>query len=432
MITESPVNITNDILSGFDSFDLQSDAIADLRANAMDAFRQSGIPTTRHEEWKYTNVKALTERFNRFGNGSLSGMVASKHIEQFLLAGKSVCLLVFENGVFNEALSSTAPEGLVVQNLATSMQDAAVKQYLGKIASSNTDAFVAINTAFMRDGVFIHVPAKAQGSKPIHILYINTSAEAVVTRNLVVAEPSSSVEIIESYHSLDDSQEGFTSNVTEVVVKQNANVTWVKAQLENNRTSQISFTQVEQEQDSRFSSSVMTLGGKLTRNNLHIRLDGTNCNAHMYGLYLLDGHQLCDNHTLVDHAMPHCESNELYKGILNDSSSGVFNGKIFVRQDAQKTNAYQSNKNILLSDDAQMNTKPQLEIFADDVKCSHGTTTGQIDEEALFYLRARGIGEQAARTLLNIAFVGDVLSHIENETLRDQFQALAEAKLMRS
>ena len=170
MITESPVNITNDILSGFDSFDLQSDAMAELRANAMDAFRQSGIPTTRHEEWKYTNVKALIERFNRFGNGSPSGMVASNHIEPLLIAGKSVCLLVFENGVFNEALSSTAPEGLVVQNLATSMQDAAVKQYLGKIASSDTDAFVAINTAFMRDGVFIHVPTKVQASKPIHIL----------------------------------------------------------------------------------------------------------------------------------------------------------------------------------------------------------------------------------------------------------------------
>ncbi|MFM8950148.1 MAG: Fe-S cluster assembly protein SufD, partial [Bacteroidota bacterium] len=226
--------------------------------------------------------------------------------------------------------------------------------------------------------------------------------------------------------------EGITTNVTEVVVKRNGNVTWVKAQLENELTSQISFTQVEQEQDSRFSSTVVTTGGHLVRNNLHIRLNGTNCNSYMYGLYLLSGEQLCDNHTLVDHAMPHCESNELYKGVLGGKSTGVFNGKIFVRQDAQKTNAYQSNKNILLSDDAQMNTKPQLEIFADDVKCSHGTTTGQLDDEALFYLRARGIGEQSARTLLNIAFAADVLDHIEMETLKQNLQSIAEEKLMHS
>jgi Fe-S cluster assembly protein SufD len=173
----------------------------------------------------------------------------------------------------------------------------------------------------------------------------------------------------------------------------------------------------------------VTLGGKLVRNNLHIRLNDVNCTAHLYGLYILNGDQLTDTHTLVDHAMPHCLSNELYKGILDGKSSGVFNGKIMVRQDAQKTNAYQSNKTILLSDNAQMNTKPQLEIFADDVKCTHGATTGQLDEEALFYLRSRGIGEQSARTMLNIAFAADVLGNIKHEGLRSALQALAEQKL---
>ncbi|MFM7055005.1 MAG: Fe-S cluster assembly protein SufD, partial [Bacteroidota bacterium] len=353
-------------------------------------------------------------------------------VNELMIAGKDVTLLVFENGLFQESLSSPLPSDYAIKNLASVRHDAAVKQYLGKIAQLENESFVALNTAFVNDGVFIHVPAKKIVDKPVHILYVNSDKEPAITRNLIIAEPESSIQIFESYHSLDIACEGITTNVTEVVVKRNGNVTWVKAQLENELTSQISFTQVEQEQDSRFSSTIVTTGGHLVRNNLHIRLTGTNCNSYMYGLYLLSGEQLCDNHTLVDHAMPHCESNELYKGVLGGKSTGVFNGKIFVRQDAQKTNAYQSNKNILLSDDAQMNTKPQLEIFADDVKCSHGTTTGQLDDEALFYLRARGIGEQSARTLLNIAFAADVLDHIEMETLKQNLQSIAEEKLMHS
>lgn len=426
------VDTTNNIISGFDTFELRSDALAEVRSKAIDSFRKQGFPTTRHEEWKYTSVKEIAEKMNGAGKPTASGLLNEEKIHQLQLAGKEVTLLVFENGLFNEELSTALPDGYTIKNLASVLNDAAVKQYLGHIAASENESFVALNTAFVNDGVFIHVPSKMVVEKPVHIMYLNSHPSPAMTRNLVVAEPESSIQIVESYHSLDGTNSGLTTNVTEVLVKRNANVTWVKAQLENEQTSQISFTQVNQEQDSRFSSTVVTTGGQLVRNNLHIRLNGTNCNAHMYGLYLLGGEQLCDNHTLVDHAMPHCESNELYKGVLGGKSTGVFNGKIFVRQDAQKTNAYQSNKNILLSDDAQMNTKPQLEIFADDVKCSHGTTTGQLDDEALFYLRARGIGEQSARTLLNIAFAADVLDHIELETLRQHLQSVAEEKLMRS
>ena len=423
---------TNNIISGFDNFELKSDALADIRSKAIDSFIKNGFPTTRHEEWKYTSVKDVAEKLNRSAKPASSGLLKESVVNEFLYAGKEVTLLVFENGLFQESLSSPLPKDYVIKNLASVRHDAAVKQNLGRIAQTEHESFVALNTAFVNDGVFIHVPAKMVVEKPVHILYVNSDKEPAITRNLVIAEPESSIQIFESYHSLDGSSEGLTTNVTEVIVNRNANVTWVKAQLENALTSQISFTQVEQEQDSRFSSTVITTGGHLVRNNLHIRLNGTNCNAFMYGLYLLSGEQLCDNHTLVDHAMPHCESNELYKGVLGGKSTGVFNGKIFVRQDAQKTNAYQSNKNILLSDDAQMNTKPQLEIFADDVKCSHGTTTGQLDDEALFYLRARGIGEQSARTLLNIAFAADVLDHIQMETLRHNLQSIAEEKLMQS
>lgn len=426
------VDTTNNIISGFDTFELKSDALAEIRSHAIQSFRKSGIPTTRHEEWKYTSVKEISEKLVSTGKSTASGLLNEKKIHELQLAGKEVILLVFENGLFNKALSTPLPDDFSIKNLSSVLDTPTVKQYLGQIADSENESFVALNTAFVNDGVFIHVPSKTVVEKPVHILYMNSQPSPTTTRNLVVAEPESSIQIVESYHSLDGINNGLTTNVTEVLVKRNANVTWIKAQLENEHTSQISFTQVNQEKDSRFSSTVITTGGHLVRNNLHIRLNGTNCNAFMYGLYLLDGEQLCDNHTLVDHAMPHCESNELYKGVLGGKSIGVFNGKIFVRQDAQKTNAYQSNKNILLSDDAQMNTKPQLEIFADDVKCSHGTTTGQLDDEALFYLRARGIGEQSARTLLNIAFAADVLDHIGLETLRQNLQSIAEEKLMRS
>ncbi|MFN9596890.1 MAG: Fe-S cluster assembly protein SufD [Bacteroidota bacterium] len=426
------MNTSDNIISGFDSFDLRSDALAETRSEAIESFQKIGFPNTSNEEWKYTSVKEIADKLNKQHHATPESRLRPSDIVQLLLAGNDVTLLVFENGLFQESLSTNLPSDFTISSLATVRNDAAVKQNLGKIASSESEAFVALNTAFVNDGVFIHIPARKSIEKPVHILYVSTHESPASTRNLVIAEPESAIQIVESYHSLGNTTEGLTNNVTEVLVKRNANVTWVKAQLENELTSQISFTQVEQEQDSRFSSTVITAGGHLVRNNLHIRLNGTNCNAFMYGLYLLDGAQLCDNHTLVDHAMPHCESNELYKGVLGGKSTGVFNGKIFVRQDAQKTNAYQSNKNILLSDDAQMNTKPQLEIFADDVKCSHGTTTGQLDDEALFYLRARGIGEQSARTLLNIAFAADILDHIQMETLRHNLQSIAEEKLMQS
>jgi len=346
------VNTSDNIISGFDSFDLRSDALAETRSKAIESFQKSGFPNTSNEEWKYTSVKEIADKLNKPHRATPESRLRPSDIEQLLLAGNDVTLLVFENGLFQESLSTNLPSDFTIKTLATVRNDAAVKQHLGKIASSESESFVALNTAFVNDGVFIHIPARKSIEKPVHILYVSTQESPAITRNLVIAEPESAIQIVESYHSLGNTTEGLTTNVTEVLVKRNANVTWVKAQLENELTSQISFTQVEQEQDS--------------------------------------------------------------------------------RQDAQKTNAYQSNKNILLSDDAQMNTKPQLEIFADDVKCSHGTTTGQLDDEALFYLRARGIGEQSARTLLNIAFAADVLDHIELETLRQNLQSIAEEKLMRS
>lgn len=425
----------SEIIKSFSAFSKNSDALSGLRREAIESFDKLGFPTTKHEEWKYTNLKDVVTHALAFSGFNGTGKTTADQIKSFMIAGADAHILVFENGLYNEKLSSGTLDasGVKVLNLASAMELPEVKQHLGRVASFENESFVALNTAYIQDGVFIHLGKKAEAPRNIHIIYINTSEDAgnvYSVRNLVVAEEGSRAIITESYHSLNGNCSGITNSVTEVVVGKNANVELVKAQLESDKTNHISFTQAIQERDSIFDTVTVTLGGQLVRNNLHIKLNDVNCTSHLFGLYIADGEQLIDNHTLVDHAKPNCFSNELYKGIIDDKASGVFNGKIFVRQDAQKTNAYQSNKNILLSNDAQMNTKPQLEIFADDVKCTHGATTGQLDEEALFYLRARGIGEQSARTLLNIAFVADVLNNIKSEELRNNLQSLAEAKLM--
>ena len=301
--------------------------------------------------------------------------------------------------------------------------------------SIKTESFIALNTAFTFDGAFIHIPAHTVVEKPIHLLHVSDARnEATVSypRNLIVAENNSRVKVIESFHTVQSANHNFINSVTEVVVKENSIVELNKIQNEAAEAFHINHTEASQEKNSTFKINTITLGGGIVRNNLHIVLNGEYCNSQLNGLYLLNGSQLVDNHTLVDHAKPNCYSNELYKGIIDGKAQGVFNGKIFVRKDAQKTNAYQSNKNILLSDDASMNAKPQLEIFADDVKCSHGATTGQLDEDALFYLRSRGIGEENAKALLNVAFAADVIKNISIEALKNNLSVLISTKLKRS
>jgi len=428
-------DIKSEILNEFKLLNMNNHAFNSLRKAGFESFEKLGIPTTRHEEWKYINLKNTFNQPLNFGTTGSTMQLSASDVDPFLIGGKNTLVIVFENGVLNKNLSGNLEsiKNVTVSSLASSIESDTIKEHLGKIASFDNEAFVALNSAFINDGIFIHVSANVAAETSIHLLHINTSRDdnkVSTVRNLIIAEPGSRVSVIESYHSIYDNSNTFTNSVTEIIVGKNAHLELVKAQLESGKSSHISFTQVLQERDSTFDTVTVTLGGALVRNNLHIKLNDVNCTSHLYGLYLLNGEQIVDNHTLVDHAMPNCFSNELYKGIIDGKASGVFNGKIFVRQDAQKTNAYQSNKNILLSDDAQMNTKPQLEIFADDVKCTHGATTGQIDEDALFYLRARGIGEQSARTLLNIAFVGDVLNNIKSDELRNNLQSLAEAKLM--
>jgi Fe-S cluster assembly protein SufD len=398
-------------------------ALLTLNQSGAAAFAKMGIPSLKHEEWKYTPV--VSHHPETFAPATPFADISLKPDFQI----KGALMIVMRNGYFDASLSSRelTAEGISISQISTG-----TPSLLGTIAPGAEQPFVALNSAYCRDGISIQISKNARPTAPICILHISDSTDQKTMtspRLLIVAEQGSEAEISEVFLSGNDLAPAWTNSVAEIVVRENAILRMVKAQLENNFSIQTDFIQVFQEANSTFDIVTVTLGGKLVRNNLHIRHTGTNCTSHLFGLYVAGGEQLIDNHTLVDHALPHCFSNELYKGVIGGKATGVFNGKIFVRKDAQKTNAYQSNKTILLTDDAQMNAKPQLEIFADDVKCTHGATTGQLDDEALFYLRTRGIGEQSARTLLNIAFAQDVLNNITNESLLEQLTKLVTEKL---
>ncbi|HNS13414.1 MAG TPA: Fe-S cluster assembly protein SufD [Bacteroidia bacterium] len=406
--------------------------LSGIRRDAIDSFSALGFPTTRNEEWKYTNVAPILKNTFHSASGTLT--LSSDEIRPFCLTGKESIRLVFENGRFNQELSSIPEQskGIIIANLALHCDHPIAKEHLAKHASYKQASFVALNTAFVNEGAFIYIPDNVVLEQEVHLMYVHDTRKTSVVvypRNLIVTGKHSKVRIAESSHSLGEVHQGLINSVTEIIVGENASVEFDKVQNENATSNHISHTEVLQARNSVFSICTVTLGGNMVRNNLHIQLLDENCETHLNGLYITQKNQLVDNHTLVDHARPNCVSNELYKGILDDQSQGVFNGKVFVRQDAQKTNAYQSNKNILLSDDASINTKPQLEIFADDVKCSHGATTGKLDEEALFYLRSRGIGEKEAKAFLNIAFAADVINKINIAGLRDRLMPLIEAKL---
>jgi len=429
--------VANSYLNEFEIFSdlyLKNDSISALRKESIQRFSQLGFPTTKNEEWKYTNIAPIAKGNFRYSNPSDKFKLTREDIREFLICGKDAIVLVFENGRFNEDLSvlNNVLKNVIITSLASSGDNEIVKKNFGKYASVRTEAFIALNTAFTYDGAFVHIPAKTILEQPIHLLYVNDArAEAAVAypRNLIVVENNSQLKIAESFHCMQSENHNFNNSVTEVVVHENSIVEFDKIQNETPQAFHINHTEAYLEKNSTFNITTITLGGAIVRNNLHIVLNDVNCTAHLYGLYLLNGTQLVDNHTLVDHAKPNCYSNELYKGLIDGKAHGVFNGKIYVRKDAQKTNAYQSNKNILLSDDALMNAKPQLEIFADDVKCSHGATTGQLDEDALFYLRSRGIGEENAKALLNVAFAADIINNVTIDALKNNLMNLLSAKL---
>jgi Fe-S cluster assembly protein SufD len=404
----------------------------DLRKNAISSFERLGFPTTKNEEWKYTNVASfLKNSFKVAGNDQQLTLSDIKH---FLPVEGDAILLVFHNGKFNNSLShlSSLPPGIIAGNLGDYSDHAAVKNHLGKIALHANESFVALNTALFQHGAFVFADKNVVCEKPIHLLFVNDarqSATVTYPRNLVVASPGSSIRVTESYYSITAENSSFCNPVTEIFVDENAKIEFCKIESENLNDYHIDYTSAFLQKNSTLNVNTVTFGGMMVRNNLRIELQKQNGSAHLNGLYVTAGESHVDNHSVVDHASPDCYSNEFYKGVLDGKSQGVFNGKILVRKDAQKTNAYQSNKNILLSDNASMNAKPQLEIFADDVKCSHGATTGQLDPEAMFYLRSRGIGEIESRALLTTAFAEEILDRISISSLREKLKDVIHSKL---
>ncbi|GHN02838.1 Fe-S cluster assembly protein SufD [Cytophagales bacterium WSM2-2] len=403
-----------------------------LRKSALESFQKLGLPGNKSEEYRFAPVtRALEKNFNFDIKNTEAGISS---IGEFLIPNLDSNLLVFINGKYSSEFSKIkSPESEVkISNLQAALNEKkAADSYFGKYLGTDSDAFVAMNSAFWQDGIFIHVPAGTKVNKPVFILHVNDASKAQSvshTRLLVVLEQGSELTLIEKSSSIGVNPIFHTFS-EEIIVKESASLDYVKIQNDEGKLHQVANSLIHQSGKSKLNTFTLTLNGALVRNNFNIAIDGENCESHFYGLYLLNENTIADNHTVVDHMKPNSFSNELYKGVMDGNSKGVFNGKIYVRPHAQKTNAFQSNRNILLTDSATINTKPQLEIWADDVKCSHGCTTGQLDEEALFYLRSRGIPLTTAKAMLLYAFAAETLEPIKNIELKNYLDGLISQRL---
>jgi Fe-S cluster assembly protein SufD len=401
-----------------------------LRRQAIESFARQGFPTTRQEEWRSTNLAALTRA--SFQRPAQPAELDRSALEPWLFEA-SACL-VFVDGRFAPGLSETAglPAGVIATGLAEALElhPEKVEAHLARHAKFESHPFVALNTAFLRDGAFVWLPRGAAVEKPVHLLFLASGREGGATvnypRNLIVAEEASQVAIVETYAG---SGPYFTCAVTEMVAGPAAVIDHYKVQRESLEAFHLATFQIHADRACTPSSHSISIGGALVRNDVNALLAGEGVDCTLNGLYLAEGRQFVDNHMRVEHAAPHCDSHELYKGILDGKARAVFNGLIHVRHGAQKTDAKQSNRNLLLSRDAIANSNPQLEIFADDVKCTHGSTVGQLDDDAVFYLRSRGIGEAAARSILTYAFASDIVERIKVEPVRRDLEEFLFARL---
>ncbi|MFQ5882504.1 MAG: Fe-S cluster assembly protein SufD [Candidatus Methylomirabilales bacterium] len=399
------------------------------RQAAIARFAELGFPTSRDEDWRFTNVAPIAQTSFKLAQDGRVELVP-REIDQFAFPDFACTQLVFVNGRYAPALSS-APlpgDGLTVRSLTQAFTDDrdVLEQYLARYADYARDAFTALNTAFMEDGAFVHIPRGRVIEQPVHLLYVSTATvDPIVThpRNLIVLDEDSQAVIVESYVSL-GAEVYFSNAVTEVVVGDRSVLSHYRIERESQQAFNISTLRVQQGRSSSVASHTVLLGGALVRNNVHPVLAGEGCDCLINGLFMAAARQHMDNYMRVEHASPHCDSRQFYQGILDGQSHGVFSGRIIVHKDAQKTDAKQTNKNLLLSEEAQIDTKPQLEIYADDVKCTHGATIGQIDEDAVFYLRSRGIAEDVARALLLFGFAGENLQRMKVEPIREHLEAL--------
>ncbi|MDR2273362.1 MAG: Fe-S cluster assembly protein SufD [Sphingobacterium sp.] len=400
------------------------------RQQAFERFEAAGFPTVKNEEWKYTNIHSIINKpYVLDVDVDIEGLDFSAGEIPNLDAYR----IILVNGQYVLAVSELEKvKGLVVIPMDDAVAEPAFQAHFAKYADKSDNIMVALNTAAYTNGVFIHLKKGVVLDKPIQIIHVATGKEDFFaqTRNLIVVEPNAELELIESFITAEGTARNVHNKVSEIVVKENAKIQHYYLQVAESVSSYFNHTEVYQEKYSLYNNYNCNFpGASFIRNNINVRLDAENVESHLYGINLTAEDQLVDNHTVVDHLKPHCESYEWYKNITQDKSTAIFNGKIFVREDAQKTNAFQQNNNMLMSDNSAVYTKPQLEIFADDVKCSHGCTMGQFDNEALFYLRARGIGEESARILLVHAFAFDVTTRFSNEVVRKYVEELVEESL---
>jgi Fe-S cluster assembly protein SufD len=411
-----------------------------IRHSAWLYFAEAGFPTIRDEEWKYTNLQPLTR--TAFHYAAERPELSAGRLGRLRFSNLAPNRLVFVNGHYSPELSDAAslPAGIQARSLADVIRQAPEKlePHLAKYALFEDQPFNALNTAFLRDGAYLFIPTNQVVEEPIQLLFLSTSPEAPLVshpRVLIHAGANSQATVIETYLGL-EGQAYFTNPVTEVIAEEGAVIDHYRVQDESAKAFHIGTLQSYQARNSSLTAHSISVGGLLSRNNLTAVLDGQGADCTLNGLYVLNGDQHVDNHTRLEHAQPHCSSREVYKGVLDERSRAVFHGRILVRRAAQKTDSKQTNNNLLLSDQALVNTKPQLEIYADDVKCTHGATIGQLDGDALFYLRSRGIGRQAARSLLIYAFASEMIGRVKVRSLREQldeflFDRLPRGELVR-
>ena len=409
-------------------------AMKNLKEAANLAFSRMGFPSKKHEEYRYLQLSSYLNSTFKDSFETDQIQIDSQLLNHGLVL-QDAYRVVLINGIFSETYSdlSGLPHTIEITSLAHAIQsnNAAVLAHLGTLADVESDAFIASNTLAFSDGLFCHVSENTLLEKPIQIIHIQSNLEETNThsRILFVAEKSSQCQVVQTFLSSNNTGTSLQNSVSEILVEENANVDWTTFQAEEQSAGLINTTEAHVKQAGIFKTVTITLGASLVRNNLNIVLDSPNCEAHLYGYYHPIHNQVFDNHTLVDHRFPRCESNELYKGVIDNKATAIFNGKVYVRKDAQKTNAYQSNKNILLSDEATINTKPQLEIYADDVKCSHGSSTGILDPEQVFYLRSRGISLDKARSLLLTAYASEIVEQIPHASLRESAAQLISERI---
>lgn len=425
-------NATDEVIALIEK-SVKSGPLEAQRNEAFDAFKKLRLPEPKAEEYKHTPVTRILQK--NFNFEKTSAQARNFNVTDFAVPGIEGNVIVLINGSYSKELSRiVSPQSeITISNLTDAIQkkDSIAATLIGTFADANADAFAAWNTAAWTHGVFVHVPDNTVVNEPVLIYHIHDARDGQVisvNRNLFVVGKSSEVTIVEKFDSLGEHPH-YSNSVTEAVVGPNADLELYAVQNDAGNRFQQGLTHIHQADSSRVNTFTFTLNGKLVRNNLQLALDGEGIESHMFGLYLVTGDTLADNHTVVDHRKPNSFSNEIYKGIMDDNSKGVFNGKIYVRPQAQKTNAFQANRNILLSDKAVVNTKPQLEIWADDVKCSHGCTTGQLDEEAMFYLQARGINKETARAMMLYAFAVEILDNVKNPELKEYFDHLVSERL---